>query len=296
MRLTTCICLAILTTVSLSAIGCQNSATQVAGDSVSAVELASRETAPNGSAEAQPVASDKPVKLKGYINVSSGCQVPTVELLEKSARDSERVELELIDFGTPDGSRRWRNDGFSCMTILIDGSDTVTFGKENDRKIVTFSFPPGFKWALTDLEACIKEALAGTLYAGSEPGALKLEAPTTTIRVTSRQVTIEGKAVGEVVVNGAVGIRFRTRYNDLPPLQRAERSAARLKRALASEFTPSQLRAVDRDGVILLAAGDKVICTADEVQADLQGTTAKKLALGWVGALKKAFAAAAPPG
>jgi len=286
---------ALMAALLVATLGCRPSTTQSSSDA--AAQQAGRpeqatET-PTATTDAQPVASDKPVPVKGYINVSSGCQQATVDLLKRMAGQNPRLQLELIDFGQPEGSRRWRADGFNCMMVLINGHSTVTYGAPGKRQIVTFQFPPGFQWTIQDLEAALKAALDGTIYYGEEPGATTVESRMPQLRVTSRESVINGKKVGEVVVNGQVAIRLRTTFDGLPPLQRAEQAAARLKRAIATPgFHPSSIR-VDTvtDGVALIAA-DKVLCIADAPQAQMLNTTPTKLAQGWASALKKALVAA----
>jgi hypothetical protein len=179
------------------------------------------------------------------------------------------------------------------MTILINGHSTVTYGAPGERRIVTFQFPPGFQWTPQDLEAALKAALDGSIYYGEEAGATTVESRMPTLRITSRESVINGKKVGEVVINGQVAVRLRTTFDGLPPLQRAEQAAARLKRAIATPgFHPSGIR-VDTvtDGVALIAS-DKVLCIADPPQAQMLNTTPTKLALAWAGALKKALVTA----
>ncbi len=245
----------------------------------------------------ETVAAGQKVKVKGYINVASGCQQPTVDLLERLDRENGRLELELIDFGTEEGNQRWKADGLTCMTITINGHQTVTYGEPGHRRIVTFAYPPGFQWLLSDLEAAIKDALAGKLFYGEEPGATKIESRMPTLRLTSREATLNGKLVGEVLVNGQVAIRMRTSYDGFPPLQRAERAASRLRKAISPEFKPADIRVGQLSGGrIALAIGDRVICIADAPQAKMLNMSTKRLAMSWAASLKKALTAAMSPG
>jgi hypothetical protein len=241
----------------------------------------------------QPVADTGPqITVRAYINVSSGCQQKTVDLLQRLDRENDRLTVEMIDFGSPEGNRRWREDGLSCMTILVNEHKTVTFGDPGHRRIVTFQYPPGFQWIPEDLERSIKDALAGKLFYGEEPGATKIESRLPTLHLTSRQATLGGRKVGEVLINGQVAIRFRTTYQGLPPLQRAEQAVGRIKRLLAGSFTPGQLRVTKVDSEVVLAAVDKVICVADAPQARLVGTTPIELAKSWGMSLRKALVTA----
>jgi len=268
--------------------GCRQSTARMPTDTTPAAAQATA-----AAPVVEPVAATgAKIAVKAYINVSSGCQQATVDLLKRLASQNSRLSLELIDFGTTEGNRRWRNDGYSCMTILINGHQTVTFGDPGHRRIVTLQYPPGFQWILEDLERSIKDALAGKLYYGEEPGATPIEARSPSLRVTSRENTVAGQKVGEVQVNGQVVIRFRTSYGGLPPLQRAEQAVGRLKRVLAGKFTPGQLQVTKVGDEVVLAAQDKVICVADAAQAKMLGETPTDLAKSWGTALKKALVAA----
>jgi len=281
----------------VAVLGCQHSTTQTPSGATAAAQPISRPAqateTPTSTPQPEPVAGGQTIPIKAYINVSSGCQQDTVDLLQRMAGQNARIKLELIDFGQAAGSRRWRGDGYSCMTILLNGHSTVTYGPRNKRQIVTFQYPPGFQWALPDLEGAIKAALDGTIYYGEEPSATKIESRLPTLRITSRETLLNGKKVGELVINGEVAIRFRTSFDNLPPLQRAEQAAARLKRAIAAPgFKPSSIgveKVTDGIGVI---ANSKVICIADESQAKLLSTTPTKLAQGWASSLKKALVSA----
>jgi hypothetical protein len=282
--------------------GCQrtnatgpNAATP-AGPTEEAAQPSSTATTLAANQATEAVATGQKVKVKGYINVASGCQQPTVDLLKRMAHESDRMELELIDFGSEEGNRRWRADGYHCMTITIDGHQTVTYGQPGHRRIVTFTYPPGFQWVLSDLEAAIKDALAGKLYYGEEPGATKIESRMPTLRLTARAATLNGKSVGEVLVNGQAAIRMRTSYDGLPPLQRAEQAASRLRKAISPQFKPADIKIGELSGDrIALAIGDKIICIADEPQAKMLKLSTKRLAMSWAASLKKALMAAMSP-
>jgi hypothetical protein len=284
-------------TLLAATLGCRPSTTRTSSSAtVSAQALPQGERAvesPATTPSAEPVASTKPIPVKGYINVSSGCQQQTVDLLKRMAAQNSRLQLQLIDFGQAEGSRRWRADGYNCMTIVINGYQTVTYGPPGKRLIVTFHYPPGFEWSLPDLEGALKAALDGSIYYGEEAGATRVESRLPTLRITSRESILGGKKVGEVLVNGQVAVRLRTTFDGLPPLQRAEQAVSRLKRAIAQPgFQPSSIR-VDQvtDGTALVA-NDKVIAIADPPQAKLLNTTPAKLAQAWVASLKKALATA----
>jgi len=93
------------------------------------------------------------IKLTAYINVTSRCQDPTVELLKELAQQyADCVKMELVDFGTPEGKKRLDEDEVACMALLFNGSPVVRIpGEDGEKRTVTFYFPVGFGWTHDDL-------------------------------------------------------------------------------------------------------------------------------------------------
>jgi len=258
---------------------------------------ATAQGSPPGSATpavaAEPVqAQQHDVKLKAYINVSSGCQQDTVDQLKRWDQNP-KVTLELVDFGTPEGQRRWRDDGFSCMTILINGHHKVTIGERGHRRVVDFTMPPGFNWLPEDLDQAVQQALDGRIFYGQEQGATEAPRQAPQIRIEALEGQANGREIGKVLIGQNVAIRFSTTYQELSPFRRAERAVARLKRALINGLTPAQLRAEKRDGVWTVMAGAEALAVANTEQAQREGTTVDALAQGWAGQVKHALAVAA---
>lgn len=109
------------------------------------------------------------VKILAYINVSSGCQQPTVDLLKSLSANDPRVQLELVDFGDGGaGAQRWQDSGHKCMTIEINGSPNVKFKQGETTKVMSFRMPPGYVWTHPDLEAAVKAGLEGSLQQATE--------------------------------------------------------------------------------------------------------------------------------
>lgn len=110
-----------------------------------------------------------PVLILAYINVSSGCQQDTVDLLKAMPAQNPRVQVEFVDFGDGGaGAQRWQDSGHKCMTIEINGSPNVKFEQGETTKVTSFRMPAGYIWEHPDLEAAVQAALAGTLQPATE--------------------------------------------------------------------------------------------------------------------------------
>jgi hypothetical protein len=111
-----------------------------------------------------------PVKVIAYINVTSGCQKPTVDLLQQlERRNSADLKVEFVDFGDQGkGFQRWRESGYQCLTLEINGSPYAKFPEQSTPKVVAFKMPVGFLWTHADLEAAVAAALAGQLQPATE--------------------------------------------------------------------------------------------------------------------------------
>jgi len=102
------------------------------------------------------------LRLTAYVNVSSGCQKPTEALLhELAAKYAGRLKVDLVDFGEPEGRRRWLGDGMHCMSIALNGSPRADIVFRGVPVTVTFQMPPGHLWLLEELETAVRQKLDG---------------------------------------------------------------------------------------------------------------------------------------
>ncbi|MBC7286920.1 MAG: hypothetical protein H5T86_02535, partial [Armatimonadetes bacterium] len=129
-----------------------------------------------------PAASPPPAapraKVTAWINVTSGCQKPTVQILHELADTyKDRIDVEIIDFGQPDGARRWQESGLGCMAIEFNGETAVTFPKEGQETTAIFKMPEGFTWTHDDLRAAFAALANGTLRPATEEEIAELTAP-----------------------------------------------------------------------------------------------------------------------
>ncbi len=115
------------------------------------------------------------LRLTAYINIASGCQGPTEQFLRDLARRyAGRVALEMVDFGTPEGQKRWKADGHHCMTITLDGSSQATIVSKGVELTVSFTMPAGHLWIHEDLETAVRQRLDGIAPADRRGPALSL--------------------------------------------------------------------------------------------------------------------------
>ena len=123
-------------------------------------------------------AGPPPVNLRAYINVSSGCQEPTVQFLHHLKEQYPRLQLELIDFGDGGaGLERWQQSGHKCMTLEIDGQSVVRYPVGNKMRAVAFRMPAGFLWTHDDLAEAVKAAMSGQLQPATEDEAMAETSP-----------------------------------------------------------------------------------------------------------------------
>ena len=109
------------------------------------------------------------LRIMAYVNVTSGCQQATVDLLRSLPTKYPGVQVELVDFGDGGaGTKRWEAAGLRCMTIELNGHSIVKVPVNGADKIMAFHMPAGFYWTHEDLEQAVQAALAGKLQPATE--------------------------------------------------------------------------------------------------------------------------------
>lgn len=239
-------------------------------------------------APATTAPADGKVKVIGYINVASGCQAETVDLLNKLGMDNhDLVDMEIVDFGSTDGEERWRKDGLDCMTLLFNGSPAVKFpGPDGVERTVVFFMPAGMSWTHEDLEAAFAAIKAGKLQILTEEEAQQEMAPKfVELKATTRQ---RGNAA-EVLLNGKRVIEFKVKQGDKTTAQRATAANDALDRWTAEPLDASELSMAPKNEDYLIVAGGNLVVTV--TPADAKAAKAKdsqELANNWLKELKKA--------
>jgi len=130
------------------------------GGNESALTANEPEVEQKSSATAAAIPAEK-VIIKAYLNLGSGCQQETTDLLDNLGREySEKVFVEYIDFSTREGAERTRKDGLSCAGLVINGKQTYTIINKNGvQKEVTFSHPINTQWTVDDVKTVVKMLL-----------------------------------------------------------------------------------------------------------------------------------------
>lgn len=242
---------------------------------------------PDPVTPAEPV---QKIKMTAYINVSSGCQTPTVELVEKLAKEhADLVDLEMVDFGSPEGMQRWKSDGLECMAILFDSGDgpspALRFPQDDGEKgTVVFFMPAGFSWTHDDLIAAFAALKNGQLEILTEDEARKELAPEP-VDAKVRVRDIDG--AGQVLLNETPLFTVKADSEDMGALERAQAAAAGIREWVEEPVHPSQLSLAPQDDSMKIFAGKSEIIEVTQADAKAAGVKQpKKLANEWLRAIK----------
>lgn len=229
-------------------------------------------------------AADAPLRVIAYINVTSGCQQPTVNLLEQFAQaHREAVHLEVVDFGDGGaGQRRWRESGYTCLTIALNGSPRVQFPVAGQMREVTFQMPAGFHWTHEDLEAALQAGLDGTLR--PLPPQPKPSVATT---VTVKKVLRAGRVFYQVVVGSKPILSLAVAHGSQSAVERARVASEVIRTWLARTGKASEVGTRQLSSGWGLTAGGQLVVTVTAADARLQNSTTKSLAGVWAANLKQ---------
>ena len=108
--------------------------------------------------------------------------------------------------------------------------------------------------------------------------------------IAAREVSEDGRSVGEVLVDGQVVLRMRSFAGGMNPVERAQLVADRLRDLRASgELRPENIRTGIVNGQRAVLAGNQVIVTADREQALMNDTNTAGLANLWAARLRGAL-------
>ncbi len=240
------------------------------------------------------------VNILAYINVSSGCQEPTIEVLEELDEEyGDQVSLEFVDFGDEgEGTQRWKQDGLDCMAIQVNGGlIQVWEGENGEQQIVDFRNPVGYYWTHDDLKSMVAAWVAGKAHVASEEEAQSVCPPREiVIEVDAIEVTKGDLEIGNLMIGDRVAVKFRAPLGDDSPYERASQAADML---LAWIEGPSKKPAFKRkqveEGKWAVMLGDQTLATVTKADAELEDTTPEKLAKKWLVGVRCAMAIAVRP-
>lgn len=233
-----------------------------------------------------------PVKVTAYINVSSGCQAETVNLLNKLAADyAGLVDLEIVDFGSSPGQERWANAGLNCMTILFNDSPVVKFpDAQNQTKVVAFFMPAGFSWTHEDLEQAFKAVKAGTLEILTEEQARRELTP----KPLELKVSVQDlRGAARLEINQQPIFTVKAKAHGKTPLQRVTNAKSALEKWASTPIHVNQLSLVPHtslksplDDISIMANDIEIIQVTKEDARQAGVKTTQSLARKWLKALK----------
>lgn len=212
------------------------------------------------SAKPQPE-TKKVVSVIGYINITSGCQQPLVDFLRQLAKKyGKRMTLEIVDFGSPEGFRRWRQDGQRCLTILVDGKPYVDLEEKGKKERVFFYGPPGTTWRHSQVEWAVAKLLGAPLP--------KLEKTRTILKAVASLRQVDGPAgpltLGLVAV-GPAPVYMIYADSSTQMQKQARTVARRLNGLFAKKVTSDEVKVqVQGEKASLLIRGLKVYTITPE--------------------------------
>jgi len=105
----------------------------------------------------------------------------------------------------------------------------------------------------------------------------------------AREATIDGRQVGEVIVDGKVVLRIRSAAGGLSAYRRGQIVADRLNQLTGDSTKSEEITTGIVNGQEVVLAGGQILVTADTTHARLNGTTPTILAQQWAGNLRVAF-------
>jgi ABC-type glycerol-3-phosphate transport system substrate-binding protein len=104
-----------------------------------------------------------PVQVVAYYPFNEDHQFIADYLEEFAAAHPEEVELELVDFRTPEGRERWMTTGLSCAGVFIDGETSHEITRDGKTETVNFIKRMDVFWTAEDFEAVVYQLLGKEL-------------------------------------------------------------------------------------------------------------------------------------
>lgn len=244
------------------------------------------------AADTETTDTDEPVHLTAYIEVSSGCQDWTVQVLNDLDEQYDSTDVEIVNFGEPEGRKRMQENGISCMTLLFDGSPVVQIPDEaGGTRTVTFYFPVGFGWTHEDLEQAFAAIDSGEAKILSEEEAREALAP----EAVEMEITVEETDEGaDVLMNGQVALTITEEAGGRTPMERAEEAKAAFTEWTSEPVHPRQLKIMDNDDGWSIMGRDEELIQVYRADAEAAGVEpGKKFASQWFKGIRCGIVAAA---
>lgn len=234
-------------------------------------------------------------KVTAYVNVSSGCQIPTVNALKEASKQyAGKLEIEIVDFGDGgEGAARWKDSGLECMAIMFGADTGVAWDHQGQRKAADFMMPPGFNWTFDELEQALAAAADGRLQKATDEELANRPLP----EPVALEATAEGDAkAAQLLIAGKKALEIQAASGDASAIERAEQAAKALNDWSSKPYMPAEMRtSKSADGATILVKGQPVL-TATQADADAAGTSVDELAAQWDSAIRSAVTAAGGAG
>ncbi len=226
-------------------------------------------------------------KVTAYVNVSSGCQIPTVNALKKASEQyAGKLEIEVVDFGDGgEGAARWKDSGVECMAVVFGEDTAVAWDHEGQRKAAEFLMPPGFNWTMEDLEQALAAAADGRLQKATEEELAGRTAPEPV--ALEAKAEVDGKTA-RVIVGGMPTVEIAADAGDLTPIKRAEAAAKVLNDWSSEPYKPAQVRTSQTPDGTTVSVKDQTVLVVTQADADAAGVSIEKLAEQWHAAIRSA--------
>jgi hypothetical protein len=110
---------------------------------------------------AKPIVKAKvPVVIQAYYPLNANHKYIAEYLTKFAKSHPKEVSIEIIDFQTSEGRKRWEKSGLTCAGLIINGKTTwdVKRGKRVDT--IAFEKKMDVFWGRDDFEALVKQLVA----------------------------------------------------------------------------------------------------------------------------------------
>lgn len=241
----------------------------------------------------RPIDSSR-VEITAWLRSTSQSQQDTIELLrDLKSQSPARVQLRIVDIGSGEGRERWNQSDLESMAITINGHVTISWGKGDGRRTVSFLHPAGFAWTHEDLRAAVDAALEGDLRPADPAEAEGVRIMDVSVRGQSIRVGDEGAETGQLILQDQIVLEVTEARGEQLPGQRVSAAADVLRTVLEKPFTPNQLGLRKMDGSVALLAGDQRLLLVTPDDAAARELSPQALAEQWRLALREALIEAA---
>ena len=182
-------------------------------------------------------------RVDAWINVPSGCQQATGDLLKKLAQQyAGKIDVTVTDFGSPAGADKWQMAGLHCMTIQFNGQEAVTFPENGMDHTVVFQMPHGLLWEHEDLTAAFAALAAGKLHEATKDDVERATSPIhVNLHPRAATASAGGTTHGELYLGDALIARLYGSQGKLSPAARAAAAKKGIDTWTASDISPADL-------------------------------------------------------